>query len=366
MSASFPFRFKVSVECMTYNQSDFIKDAMNGFCMQQTTFPFICFILDDASTDGEPEVISHYMELHFLLEGNEYYTEDNDDYHLVIARHRQNTNCYFACFYLKYNHYSINKDKNHYLKRWTDVKYVALCEGDDYWTNSRKLQTQVEYLEGHNDCNIAFNYVNVVDSNGLWLDKTIPPNDIIDKVIISLNDLIDLEFKRGIWAFHTSSIVFRKEIEDTFLKLKSTIFRTIHCGDLPLELTCLLSGNGYLVHEAFGCYRSGVGVFSTNRTHFENVIFQIEIIDSFLNFDTYTNYRYSKAINVRIKGMYQYILQDLVYDTAFYNGKYFRHIMKCDNKWNILFQFVRLRYITYYISSVRIFWGKKISKIWRR
>lgn len=362
MLTNFPFGFIVSVECNTYNQSDYIEDAMNGFCMQQTAFPFVCFILDDASTDGEPDVISRYMELHFLLEGNEYYTEDNDDYHLVIARHRQNTNCYFACFYLKHNHYSFKKNKKTYLKRWTEVKYIALCEGDDYWTNPKKLQTQVEYLDGHNDCYIAFNYVNVVDSNGLWLDKTIPPSSIY-KEIITLSDLIDLEFKRGIWTFHTSSIVFRKEIEETFLKLTSTIFRTIHCGDLPLELTCLLRGNGYLFPEICGCYRSGVGIFSANRTHFDNVIFQIEIIDSFLNFDAYTKYKYSKAINTRIKGMYNYMLQDLMHDTTFYNSKYFLHIMKCDNRWNILVHFVRLRYITYYISSVRIIGGKMISKI---
>ena len=53
--------FKVCVRCMTYNQASYIEDALNGFCIQQTSFPFVCCILDDASTDGEPEVIKKYL-----------------------------------------------------------------------------------------------------------------------------------------------------------------------------------------------------------------------------------------------------------------------------------------------------------------
>ena len=55
-------KFKVTVSCMTYNQSKYITDAMNGFTMQQTDFPFVCTIVDDASTDGEQQVIKQYVE----------------------------------------------------------------------------------------------------------------------------------------------------------------------------------------------------------------------------------------------------------------------------------------------------------------
>ena len=55
-------KFKVTVSCMTYNQSKYITDAMNGFTMQQTSFPYVCTIVDDASTDGEQEVIHQYVE----------------------------------------------------------------------------------------------------------------------------------------------------------------------------------------------------------------------------------------------------------------------------------------------------------------
>ena len=98
-------KYKVCVWCNTYNQTSYIKDTMDGFCMQQTSFPFVCLIMDDASTDGEPEVIKQYLNDHFDTE----WTKETDDYHLTLARHQENKNCYFAVYLLKYNHYSIKK-----------------------------------------------------------------------------------------------------------------------------------------------------------------------------------------------------------------------------------------------------------------
>ena len=93
--------FKVSVRCMTYNQASYIVDALNGFCMQQTSFPYVCCILDDASTDGEQNVIRKYLEDYFDLNDNSVVkNEDTDDYLLTFAQHKSNRNCYFAVFYL--------------------------------------------------------------------------------------------------------------------------------------------------------------------------------------------------------------------------------------------------------------------------
>ena len=142
---------------MTYNQSGYIVDAMNGICMQQTNFAYVGIIMDDASTDGEQEVILKYLEDHFDIDATEYVNkEETDDYTMLFARHKENTNCYFAVFFLKYNHYSDRKMRDRkmsYLSKWeTNVKYIAFCEGDDYWTDSHKLKRQVDFL----DSNIEF------------------------------------------------------------------------------------------------------------------------------------------------------------------------------------------------------------------
>lgn len=142
-------KFKVTVSCMTYNQSKYITDAMNGFTMQQTSFPFVCTIVDDASTDGEQEVIRKYVEDNFdFSEGSVAYHKETDYAHITYAQHKTNKNCYFAVLYLKENLYSKHKDKSPYLKDWRDgVEYEAICEGDDYWIEPDKLQKQIDFLE---------------------------------------------------------------------------------------------------------------------------------------------------------------------------------------------------------------------------
>ena len=141
--------FKVSVRCFTYNQASYIVDALNGFCMQQTFFPYVCCILDDASTDGEQSVIRKYLDDYFDLNDNSVVkNEDTDDYLLTFAQHKSNRNCYFAVFYLKYNHYKIWDRKYQYISQLEKhVEYIAICEGDDYWIDPYKLQKQVEFLE---------------------------------------------------------------------------------------------------------------------------------------------------------------------------------------------------------------------------
>jgi len=146
------FFFKVKVNCMTYNHSAFITDTMNGFVIQQTNFPFVCCIIDDASSDGEQDVIRHFVSENFdLKDVSIAYEKDTYYGHVTFAQHKTNRNCYFAVVYLKENHYSQKKSKAPYLTEWEDTKYIALCEGDDYWTEPLKLQKQVNFLEEHEE-----------------------------------------------------------------------------------------------------------------------------------------------------------------------------------------------------------------------
>ena len=155
--------YKVFVWCNTYNQASYIKDTMDGFCMQQTNFPFACLIMDDASTDGEPEVIKQYLNDHFDTE----WTKETDDYHLTLARHRENRNCYFAVYLLKYNHYSIKKQGLRYYKELADeIDYVALCEGDDYWTDELKLQKQADALDANPQATLVYTNFQTIDAEG--------------------------------------------------------------------------------------------------------------------------------------------------------------------------------------------------------
>ena len=154
-------KFKVCCRCFTFNHSKYITDAMNGFTMQQTSFPFVCCIADDASTDGEQDVIREYVEDNFdFSEGSVAYHKETDYAHITYAQHKTNKNCYFAVLYLKENHYSQRKSKMGYLSEWRDMcEYEALCEGDDYWTDNCKLWEQVNYMESHPDYGMCYGQV---------------------------------------------------------------------------------------------------------------------------------------------------------------------------------------------------------------
>ena len=122
----------VWVSCMTYNHSAFIVDAMNGFCRQQTNFPFVCTIIDDCSTDGEQQVIIKYLQTNFDLGTDSITrTDETNDYKLIFSRHKINKNCFFVVLFLKYNHYK-KKAKSPYISEWNQgSKYYAICECDD-------------------------------------------------------------------------------------------------------------------------------------------------------------------------------------------------------------------------------------------
>lgn len=162
----------VCVICTTYNQSGYIIDALDGFVMQQTVFPFVCCIVDDASTDGEQEVIRKYVNENFDIQDISIAFDKDVDYgHVSFAQHKTNNNCYFAVIYLKENHYR-KKSKKPYIKEWEDnAKYIALCEGDDYWTDPRKLQRQVDFLEGHPEYSLCCHRFKIhYENTDTWTD----------------------------------------------------------------------------------------------------------------------------------------------------------------------------------------------------
>ena len=125
--------------------------------MQETSFPVVSVIVDDASTDGEQEVILDFFNKNFDTQDREVaYKEDAEFGTIYYAQHKVDKNCFFAIVLLKRNHYSQKKSKLPYVSRWQDnAKYIALCEGDDYWTDPLKLQKQVDFLESHPDYSLC-------------------------------------------------------------------------------------------------------------------------------------------------------------------------------------------------------------------
>ena len=116
--------FILCVTSLTYNHSLYITDALNGFTMQKTNFPFVVLLIDDASTDGTQEIIRTYVNKNFdVADPDVAYERDTEYANITYAQHKDNRNCYIVVHYLKYNHYQVRKNKFLYARRASNNGY---------------------------------------------------------------------------------------------------------------------------------------------------------------------------------------------------------------------------------------------------
>lgn len=138
----------VSICCVTYNHAQFIRKCLDGFLMQQTDFPVEILIHDDCSTDGTTEIIREY-EAKYPELISPLYEEENQYQHGKAA------------------------EIDFYNYRRARGKYIAYCEGDDYWTDPLKLQKQVDFMEANPEYSVCFHDCTVYDTwNGECVKKT--------------------------------------------------------------------------------------------------------------------------------------------------------------------------------------------------
>lgn len=211
----------VSICCITYNQASYIRDALDGFIKQKTEYPYEVLIHDDASTDGTAEIIREYAERY-------------PDRIFPILQTQ--------------NQYSIGNTSVSGLFNFPRVRgrYVAMCEGDDYWTDETKLQRQVDFMEAHPDCSLCLHSAQVeVQGRALTEqlmrpyqeDCRITPEEIIDKTS----------------GYPTASLLFRsemiRELPDFYMKAP--------IADIPLQLLAAARGWAYYMDRPMCVYRLG-------------------------------------------------------------------------------------------------------------
>lgn len=277
----FNIDFKVSVRCFTFNHSEYIIDTLNGFCAQQTTFPYICSIVDDASTDGEQEIIKKYIGDYF--EPSTIYFEDTEYANIVLASHKVNKHCFFAVILLKYNHYSINKDTFSYMSKWRDkCKYEAVCEGDDYWIGSRKLQMQYDFMESHIEYSMCFH--NAIVEN-LKYKKGYLFNNIRLPEVISTSYLL-----KSKWITPTASF-FHK------LSVRYPLIDGIN-GDMLILYSCSFEGLIHYEDEIMCVYRYSTGS-SLSKTSSKSSLYDKKI-NLYRWIDNKSNKKYCFLIQLQI------------------------------------------------------------------
>lgn len=244
-------KYKVRIQCSTYNQSKYIEDTLRGFSIQHTNFPFVCCIMDDASTDGEQEVLKQWINNN--CDESEVELYDHPLSVIFMAPDKQNRNCIYAVHLLKYNTWG-KPERNELLNYWRQqCEYEALCEGDDYWIDPLKLQKQVDIMDKNSDysmcCSDAF--VKTKESDLDWKRYT-------EDGIIPVEDII----LGGGLFIQTATLLYRTEIVG---KIYPDFARQCHVGDYPLQIFAALSGKVYWFADKMAVYRFQFGDSWTSK-----------------------------------------------------------------------------------------------------
>ena len=210
----------VSVICLTYNHESYIRQCLDGFVMQKTDFAFEAIVHDDASTDHTAEIIREYEE----------------KYPNIIKP-----------IYQDENQFSKNSPfLETYVLPKLKGKYIALCEGDDYWTDPLKLQKQVEILDSNPNCTLCYHACkNIYEDGFVGLSRDFG-TDV--KNSYSFKDIV---YK---YSFQTATVMFRKELIFTDL-LRGLFSVGFSFGDNLLYMAAAHYGDVIGLTEEMSVYR---------------------------------------------------------------------------------------------------------------
>lgn len=215
----------VSVFCITYNHVNFIRDAIEGFLMQETTFPVEIFIHDDASKDGTAEIVKEYAEKYpklfwTVLQTENQWSKGSPNLHIAGLMKKQRG------------------------------EFIALCEGDDYWICKEKLQKQVEILKAKPSASLIFHntWVKHAESKSDYF-----LNQSIDKTEFTFEDVISRK-----WFIATASMCFRRN----YIKIKPNL-SFCRSGDILIHAALSLRGTALYLDEVMAVYTRHDGGIST-------------------------------------------------------------------------------------------------------
>lgn len=241
----YPF---VTIQCAVYNHAPYLRQCLDGFIMQQTNFPFEAVVHDDASTDTSADIIREYA----------------DKYPDIIKP-----------IYEKENQYSKHDGSlQKIIDQATQGKYIAVCEGDDYWTDPYKLQKQVNYMENYPECGLVYTSVRYYSQKD-------------QKFTIYFGEerhsIQDFAVKGN--GIPTLTVLYKREIAKRYYDDIQPEKQNWAMGDLPMWLYFAQNSNLGFIPECTGVYRvleNSASHFSSQRNLLKFQLNSIEIIKYYL------------------------------------------------------------------------------------
>lgn len=276
---------KVSICCTVYNHEKYLRKCLDGFVMQKTDFAYEIIIHDDASTDKSAEIIREYEKKYPDIFRPIYQTENQYSQGIRVSEK--------------------------YIFPIAKGKYIAFCEGDDYWCDEKKLQKQFEQMEKNPNAVLCTGKVRCISEDGRELKECFPSKEI-DSGIISSDSMMKLMVENNSYPFHTSSFFYRKEIKMQMIKEKPKFALASNAGDVPLMLYMAMKGDIIYIDSILSHYRvNSIGSWNARtRSSLENQIMQCEVgIATYTLFNVYSKRRYKNEVRKLVELQEYHIYQ---------------------------------------------------------
>ncbi|PDS24630.1 glycosyltransferase family 2 protein [Flavobacterium branchiophilum] len=268
---------KLSVSMITYGQEAFIAQAINSVLMQKCNFDFELIISNDCSPDNTDAIINEIIATH-------------PHGHKIQYHHHQNNIGAIPNFI-----FSIEAAKG---------QYVAICEGDDYWTDPLKLQRQVDFLDQNPDYALCFHQGTSYYQNSKKTEDFISNKNVLNDKVTPIEII-----KTGGNLCPTDAIVYRNYFE----KFPKFFYET-QSGDRALALLLMLKGKFKFINENMSVYRIHDGGISRNLSTEKLIGFKESNIQLLENFDVYSNFKFHSIIQDEISSQVRNII---IYNSAY-------------------------------------------------
>lgn len=214
----------VTIRCLAYNHEPYIRQCLDGFVMQKTNFRFEAVVHDDASTDGTADIIREYAEkypdiIKPIFERENQYSKRDGSLSRIMNAHMHG-------------------------------KYIAMCEGDDYWTDSYKLQKQVDFMESHSEYTMCFHNAT----------EHFEARKIIDRPFSTIKnkDYTGVEIYKK-WIVPTASVLLKKDVLFSKFYQKARNNKDFIYRDIVLFLSCAHQGKVKGMSDCMSVYRRHEG-----------------------------------------------------------------------------------------------------------
>ena len=255
----------VTIASTTYNMEAYIGEALDSWLAQETTFPFDIVISDDGSTDGTCDVVRRYMEEH-------------PNIRLISTGHIGKMPNFIR---------SLKESKG---------KYIALCDGDDYWIDTKKLQKQFDFMEAHPDFSECFtnSYVLDVKTGNKKIAKTHIWDEADTEGLLAHRDNDNVQMSPG----HTSTFFYRNQYLEDYPEWMYGDVMT----DFPLYMLMSRYGKAKFINEITSVYRHRPdGISSINFCGRKASLRRINV---YKNVNRDFHYKYRRIINPIIADYY--------------------------------------------------------------